>query len=334
MARQLPGTADSDQKGDARSDGLIATLVNTSRTWLELSVRIFLFAGAAISCTFVGLFLCLGIDLLLIIDKQGLLEAIFFYSSIFSVVLAISTLAVAPFTATPARDTVTTVRIAPTPPTVPAPDRPTTGVIATALGFLNPLGHLRRKKAQVEAIVFERKDDATEAIIAWKGKALQALEATRRPLLATLALFLLMMLGLWRALIFGTCVGVVWALARRVPRRAHSLGVLCLVVLGWLRGDYQTQAPANMLLHVKDARPVGVTVVLSSARGVLALQPSSQGGERTVRLVPWEQVASLEALPRAGGSAGWLCDLLTPPVWLPLAERDMPGPCQASGPRR
>ena len=75
-----------------RSDNrqsLILNLVNSSRSWIGLLVKLFFLAGAAVSCYFVGLFLNLGLELMVVIDKQSLLEAIFFYSAIFSVISAL-----------------------------------------------------------------------------------------------------------------------------------------------------------------------------------------------------------------------------------------------------
>ncbi|MFM9939672.1 MAG: hypothetical protein ACKVP7_09270 [Hyphomicrobiaceae bacterium] len=290
---------------------LTERIVEQSRNWLGLLVQLFLLAGAAVSCYFVGLFLYLGLDLMVLLDKQSLIEAIFFYAAIFSVVMAIATIVTAPLPQ----------------PKAAMPEPPPPAVMpmlesARKRGLMDrvPLfGSILRGADTVREAAPEIRASAEDMVRRWKQDAKARLRAAVPALVFASLLFVGWLLHAWRGALFLLVMIGLLLVARAFPRFLYSISLLIFVLLGWLRADLLSYATPSMQIRgTMQPETIEAVVVLASGRGILALTAVAKEPRHRARFLPWERVASIEPSPNAPASfsrAG-LCDWLRAPPWL------------------
>ena len=287
-------------------------IVEQSRSWLGLLVQLFLLTGAAVSCYFVGVFLYLGLDLMVLLDKQSLIEAIFFYAAIFSVVMAIATIVTAPL---PQRRA---VELDPTPPmpVVPLTEPPRS---RSWMERLPLIGHFLRGAEAVREAAPELRASAEDTLRRWKLEAKHRLRSAIPAMSIASLLFVGWLLHAWRGAIFLAVLLVLLIVARSFPRFLYSISLLIFVLLGWLRADLLSYAAPSMLIRgTLQQESTEAVVVLASGRGILTLVASAGGHRHRPRFLPWERVASIEPSPGvpATFTAAGVCAWLRTPPWL------------------
>ncbi len=290
---------------------LTARIVEQSHSWLGLLLQLFLLAGAAVSCYFVGLFLYLGLDLMVLLDKQSLIEAIFFYAAIFSVVMAIATIVTAPMPQRRHPDP------APEPPgAMPLAEPPRKPRFAERLPLIGPL--LRGVETAREAGP-EVRASAEDMLRRWKRDATHRLRAAIPAFAFASLLFIGWLLHAWRGALFLLVLIVLLTAARAFPRFLYSIALLIFVLLGWLRADLLSYATPSMQIRgTTPQESTDAVVVLASGRGILALTAVTKEPRHRARFMPWERIASIEPNPSAPASfsAAGVCDWLRAPPWL------------------
>lgn len=266
------------------------TIFHSAMDKLKLLGTLFLASSAAVTFYFVGIFSYVGIELMTLVDKQSLIEAILFYSALFSVTLAIATLLTAPFTRS-----------------APIDDEPLE--LGLALGESNIKADAWTRTVRA---LQEKVRDLENAVLTFNHEAKMEAERWRRDLIryckkiipaAGLAsvLLVLWLLHLWKCGIFITVAVVLVAIAYFSRRFIYQLSLLAFFLLGFMRADFLMEAtPSVTIIDAGDGnKPVEASIVLSSSRGIIAVVDIAAGGIRGARFLPWEKISRVEISKRA-----------------------------------
>ena len=107
------------------------------------------------------------------------------------------------------------------------------------------------------------------------------------------------------AVYFATCAGL-FVLTRSFGLRVWLIAALVAsLTLGFLRAEHLRETPAALDLIAPGGLVEPANVIMSADRGLLVVA----GAERTVRFVPWEQIAAVRPRTSAGPR-----DWIVPPL--------------------
>lgn len=279
---------------------------------LKMLATLFLASSAAVSFYFVGVFVYFGLELMTLIDKQSLFEAILFYSALFSVALAITTLLTAPFSGN--RE----------PPSIEATalDPGTSLLGDDRRSWLSAINKLNDRVRELETALRTLKADAMREASRWRHALQQYVRQLLPAALVALLIVVIWLLHVWKGVVFIAIVAVLAMTGFAARRFIYQISLLAFFLLGFIRADFLMEAqPGIAIFEAGDsARMTEASMILSSSRGVLAVVDGDNGGGRRARFVPWDKIGRVEINPKAPRvfSAGFFVSLTKRPTCLPL----------------
>lgn len=113
-----------------------------------------------------------------------------------------------------------------------------------------------------------------------------------------IAVFILVMLGPvlgpWFLAVTGPIAALLWRLPFTKVRLAFAL--LAILAFGALRGEQLRLQEPSLRVHGTDRDPQEVTLIMSADRGFLVFVK----GASTPSFIPWDQIRTVDEVPRAG----------------------------------
>lgn len=248
-------------------------LIKRAETPASAIVRLALFAGSAVSCFYVGFFSQIGFDMMALLSKRSLIEAILFYAAQFSLIMAMVTLLSAALKP----------EERPQPDALPVPLPPPTKRALFARMLPNPLKLLSSSKAVVPAVKV------------WQDDLLATLRSMAWALGISASILVLLLVGPVYGLSFvalATCIG--FLLRQRSAKLGFATALILCALLGGLRGHFLWHAPADVdvtLGSLQNSHEEARILIAADNGVILGMGPPAS---RRAAFVPWDRIDRIE----------------------------------------